>query len=78
MEKQRTRRVAAHEVKAAGEVIQQAVVELKGGKVERYYPFTDELPQTEWLGGTILIDEWLGGTILIDDDCAYWNGIKLK
>jgi hypothetical protein len=68
MEKQRMRRVAAHEVKAAGEVIQQAVVELKGGKVERYYPFTDELPQTEWLGGTILID----------DDCAYWNGIKLK
>lgn len=60
--------MAAHEVKAAGEVIQQAVVELKGGKVERYYPFTDELPQTEWLGGTILID----------DDCAYWNGIKLK
>ena len=68
MEKQRTRRVAAHEVKAPGEVLQQAVVELKGGKVERYYPFTDELPQTEWLGGTILIE----------DDCAYWNGIKLK
>lgn len=67
MEKQNFRRVAAHEVKAGNEVLSQAVVEIEGGKVVRCYQFTDELPQTEWLGGTILIE----------GDCAFWNGTRL-
>lgn len=61
------RRVAAHEVRAGSEVLTQAVVELIGGKVVRYYPFSEEQPQTEWLGGTIVIE----------GDGAFWNGTKL-
>lgn len=61
------RRVAAHEVRAGSEVLTQAVVELIGGKVVRYYPFAEEQPQTEWLGGTIVIE----------GDGAFWNGTKL-
>ena len=68
MDRLTLRRVAAHEVKSGSEVIWQAVVELMGGKVVRYYSFSGELPQTEWLGGTIIIE----------GDCAYWNGIRLK
>ena len=67
MDEQKLRRVAAHEVKAGNKVLSQAVVELREGKVVRCYSFTEELPHTEWLGGTILIE----------DDSAFWNGIKL-
>lgn len=67
MGKQIVRRVAAHEVIVGKEVFSPAVVELTQGKVVRYYLLTEELPQTEWLGGTIYIE----------DDCAFWNGIKL-
>ena len=67
MGKQTVRRVAAHEVVVGKEVISPAVVELIQGKVVRYYLLTEELPQTEWLGGTIYIE----------DDNAFWNGVKL-
>ena len=67
MHKLQIRRVAANEVKVGDDVLPQAVVELEGGKVVRYYSFTEELPHTEWLGGTISIE----------GDCAFWNGVKL-
>lgn len=67
MGKLRVRRVAAHEVIVGKEVFSPAVVELIRGKVVGYYLLTEELPQTEWLGGTILIE----------GDSAFWNGVKL-
>lgn len=48
------RRCGAHEVVLAdGQVLRQAVVEVAEGRVVNYYEFRDELPMTEWLGGTI-------------------------
>lgn len=51
------RRCGAHEVWLAnGEVLRQAVVEIEEGRVVNYYEFHDELPLTEWLGGTVRVD----------------------
>ena len=64
------RRCGAHEVKLPdGDVLEQAVVEISDGRVVNYYEFRDELPMTEWFGGTIEVarDEEKG---LI----AVWNG----
>lgn len=48
------RRCGAHEVwLPSGEMLRQAVVEVMDGRVVNYYEFRDELPMTEWLGGTI-------------------------
>lgn len=52
------RRCGAHEVITAnGDVLHQAVVEIsEDGNVVNYYEFRDELPMTEWLGGTIIVE----------------------
>lgn len=48
------RRCGAHEIVLADDtVLSQAVVEMEEGRVVNYYEFRDELPMTEWLGGTI-------------------------
>lgn len=48
------RRCGAHEVVLSdGQVLRQAVVEVMEDRVVNYYEFRDELPMTEWLGGTI-------------------------
>lgn len=65
---ERTRKVAAHEVRVGEKVLQQAVVELQAGKVVGYYSFVHEQAMTEWLGGTI---EIIG-------DRAYWDGKLLE
>ena len=49
------RRVAAHSVITPNETYRQAVVVIEDGKVTEVYTFTDELPSTEWLGGTIVV-----------------------
>lgn len=49
------RRVGAHRVVTPSAVLNQAVVEVEEGRVVNYYEFRDELPMTEWLGGTIEI-----------------------
>lgn len=49
------RRVAANTVTVDGNTLTQAVVEISEGRVVNYYEFRDELPMTEWLGGTISI-----------------------
>lgn len=66
------RRVAAHRVEVNGRTLNRCVVEIEDGRVVNYYTFTDELPLTEWLGGTIkiihnedaiLVAEWRGNVI---------------
>lgn len=49
------RRVGAHIVITETETLRQAVVEIDEDRVVNYYEFRDELPMTEWLGGTINI-----------------------
>ena len=50
----RTRKVAGHEVHLPdGTVMQPGVVELFDGMVKKTYPLVEEMPQTEWIGGTI-------------------------
>ncbi|WP_434504042.1 hypothetical protein [Prevotella sp.] len=46
------RRLGFHELKVSGEVLHQVIVEVVGDRVVNYYEFTDELPMTEWIGGT--------------------------
>ena len=46
------RRLGFHELKVSGVVLQQAIVEVLGDRVVNYYEFTDEVPMTEWIGGT--------------------------
>ena len=46
------RRVGFHELKVSGVVLHQAIVEVLGDRVVNYYEFTDEVPMTEWIGGT--------------------------
>lgn len=46
------RRLGFHELKVSGEVLHQVIVEVIGDRVVNYYEFTDELPMTEWIGGT--------------------------
>ena len=66
------RKVAAHVVEVEGQPpLRLAVVEISGHEVVRYYPFTDEQPMTEWLGGTITITSdrraWHNGLLLIEE-----------
>lgn len=49
------RRVGAHKVITESETLTQAVVEIYDDRVVNYYEFRDELPMTEWLGGTITV-----------------------
>lgn len=46
------RRLGFHELKVSGVVLHQAIVEVLGDRVVNYYEFTDEVPMTEWIGGT--------------------------
>ena len=68
MSSKQIRKVAAHEVLVKGRVLHQAIVELIGGRVVDCYPFSEEQPMTEWLGGTIEIR----------GDKAYWNEKRLQ
>ena len=47
------RRVGVHYIKNGETTLSQGVVEIEDGRVVNYYTFTEELPMTEWLGGTI-------------------------
>lgn len=49
------RRVAANEVVIGDRRLAQCVVETVSGIVTAYYTFDEELPHTEWLGGTIIL-----------------------
>lgn len=68
------RRCGAHVVRLLdGNVLEQAVVEISDGKVVNYYEFRDELPMTEWLGGTIEIVRDEEGTLV-----ALWHNKKIE
>ena len=43
------------ETEAKPQDIDMAIIEITDGIVTDYYPFTDEQPQTEWLGGTVVL-----------------------
>ena len=68
------RRVGAHEVVGDGRRLHQAVVEIEWQQVVNCYEFRDELPMTEWLGGTIRLvvsadgmrQAWWNGHLLVD------------
>ena len=67
------RRCGAHEViLPEGHVLRQAVVEVEEGRVVNYYEFRDELPMTEWLGGTIEVRRDEEGML-----SAYWQDERL-
>ena len=51
----------------------QAVVEIQGTQVVNYYEFRDELPMTEWLGGTIILKYSESGELQ-----AWWDNKQLK
>ena len=61
------RRVGAHEVTIEGKVLHQGIVEIMDGRVVNFFEFEDELPMTEWLGGTIVLRREKGTLH------AYWN-----
>lgn len=67
------RRVGAHEVVFFNRTLVQAVVEIQGTQVVNYYEFRDELPMTEWLGGTITLKYSENGELQ-----AWWNNKQLK
>lgn len=67
------RRVGAHEVVFSNRTLVQAVVEIQGTQVVNYYEFRDELPMTEWLGGTITLKYSESGELQ-----AWWNNKQLK
>lgn len=47
------RRIAAHRVRIHGKELRMHVVEITDGWVTSCYPLSEEMPFTEWLGGTI-------------------------
>lgn len=57
------RRIAANRIILDDKQLTQCVIEIEGDIVKSYYPLTDELPFTEWLGGTITLTKYKDGTI---------------
>ncbi|MBQ7423054.1 MAG: hypothetical protein IJV27_13085 [Prevotella sp.] len=47
------RRIGVHHIIIGNDVLNRAVVEIEDAAVVDYYEFTEELPMTEWLGGTV-------------------------
>ncbi|MFA4047334.1 hypothetical protein [Xylanibacter caecicola] len=52
-----TGRFAANRLVIRGNIIVNGVVEIENGTVRSYYHFSEELPFTEWIGGTIELFE---------------------
>ncbi|MGP1481755.1 MAG: hypothetical protein ACTTJL_08715 [Hoylesella enoeca] len=67
------RRIGANRIVDDEHVLKQAVVEITHGRVTNYYTFENELPATEWLGGTILLRQDTNGVLR-----AYSNDIVLE
>ena len=66
------RRIGAHYVVTDSGTLKQCVVEIMEDRVVNYFTFADELPLTEWLGGTIelkrnaegILQAWQEGKLL--------------
>lgn len=67
------RRIGANRIVDDERVLKQAVVEITRGRVTNYYTFKDELPATEWLGGTIRLRQDTNGVLR-----AYSNDTVLE
>lgn len=57
------RRVAVNRLFVDGREIRPCAIEIVDGKVMGYYKLTEELPNTEWLGGTARI---INGELVTD------------
>ena len=70
---EKMRRIAANEVVTEDSVLSPGVVELCSGMVTGCYHLNEELPFTEWIGGTIII-------MNDNDNClrAFKNGNLIK
>ena len=67
-------RIASNQLQLLnGDLLRQQVVEIQSGVVVRYYPLQEELPQTEWWSGLILLNQEDDGTI-----AAYHNGKRIE
>lgn len=67
------RKIAAHRLETPSGVIHLGVVVIRGGIVEGYFSFSGEIPFTEWLGGTIVIQPDADGRLR-----AYQDGAILE
>ena len=63
MTKEHFRRIAANEVLVDNLLMRQCVVELIDDRVVNYSCFKEELPMTEWLGGTIVLERDSNGIL---------------
>lgn len=69
------RRIAANRIIFGSKEFIQYAIEIEGCIVKDYYPLTEELPFTEWLGGTITLSDdaegclraYKDGKLLIQD-----------
>lgn len=57
------RRIATNRIIFDGKEFIQYAIEIEGGSVKDYYPLTEELPFTEWIGGTITLSNDAEGCI---------------
>lgn len=68
------RRIASHMIRFPdGSCQNLMVMEIESGKLTRYYPLTEEWPNTEWLPGEVCL--------MKDDEgrlCAYYEGKKIE
>ena len=68
----RLRRIASNEViTPEGQSLIQYVVELWDGYVERYFPLQQEMSNTEWMQGQIILKKDTKGIR------AYYKGISI-
>ena len=67
------RRIGVHEIICGEERLQQGVIELDGEQVKAFYPLREELPMTEWWGGSIELKRQPDGRWQ-----AYRNGVFIN
>lgn len=51
------RRIAVLKLCIAGKTLARQVLELEGNRLLRYYPLKEELPHTEWLPMTAIVED---------------------
>ena len=67
------RKIAAHRLETPTGVIHLGVVVIREGIVEDCFPFSGEMPFTEWLGGTIVVRPDDNGMLR-----AFQDGVMLE
>ena len=68
------RRIATHRLLAEnGTLLKLYIVELEGGLVKTYYPFTHEIEHTEWMSGEIVLKRDITGGLR-----AFYNEMMIE